>query len=139
SNANFTAWEPLVTGGSWKKSPVTTTWEFLRIREPIWASLSNRSPSSIETAGEWVRRAIATIEENPTFVDDEDLGTQPAGGGFLVLLNSGNEIVHWFCANANTRKGMDGDSPDVACSDTYTKTSSIYQGRMIEGVYQWKR
>ena len=27
SNANLTAWLPLATGGSWKKSPVTTSCE----------------------------------------------------------------------------------------------------------------
>ncbi|KAJ7117587.1 hypothetical protein C8R44DRAFT_568844, partial [Mycena epipterygia] len=64
SNANFTA-VPFVTGGSWKKSPLNIhpirkerwrTWippngrgSFLS-RLPIRDSLSNRSPSSIDTA-----------------------------------------------------------------------------------------
>ncbi|KAJ3878320.1 hypothetical protein F5051DRAFT_328177, partial [Lentinula edodes] len=64
SKANFT--EPdLVTGGSWKKSPVTTICERKLVRtcmppkgrglflmiEPTSASLSNRSPSTMETVG----------------------------------------------------------------------------------------
>ncbi|KAI8996523.1 hypothetical protein BD414DRAFT_455332 [Trametes punicea] len=52
SNANFTAVVPLATGGSWKKSPVTTNWtENRRFRMiwPICASLSKSSPSTIDT------------------------------------------------------------------------------------------
>ncbi|KIJ65640.1 hypothetical protein HYDPIDRAFT_88507, partial [Hydnomerulius pinastri MD-312] len=55
SKANLTLVVPFVTGGSWKKSPVTTTWiaayssmDF-RSMPPILASLSNKSPSTIET------------------------------------------------------------------------------------------
>ncbi|KAJ6491751.1 hypothetical protein C8R47DRAFT_976473 [Mycena vitilis] len=65
SKANFTLALPLVTGGSWKKSPVTISYEALTERHtcmppngrtfflsmlPIRDSLSNRSPSSIDTA-----------------------------------------------------------------------------------------
>ena len=32
SNANLTAWLPLATGGSWKKSPVTTSCEACSVR-----------------------------------------------------------------------------------------------------------
>ncbi|KAJ7108867.1 hypothetical protein C8R43DRAFT_859799, partial [Mycena crocata] len=58
SNANVTDEPPLVTGGSWKKSPRENkqTWmppkgrvDFL-IRLPMRESLSKRSPSSIDTA-----------------------------------------------------------------------------------------
>ncbi|EIW58224.1 uncharacterized protein TRAVEDRAFT_95470, partial [Trametes versicolor FP-101664 SS1] len=51
SNANFTVPLPFITGGSWKKSPVTTTWEPCRFRMscPIRASLSKRSPSTMDT------------------------------------------------------------------------------------------
>ncbi|KAJ6534618.1 hypothetical protein DFH09DRAFT_932133 [Mycena vulgaris] len=55
SKANLTEAEPFVTGGSWKKSPAPQTWippngfVFFFIRLPICASLSKRSPSSIDT------------------------------------------------------------------------------------------
>ncbi|KAI0819160.1 hypothetical protein BC628DRAFT_1301645, partial [Trametes gibbosa] len=62
SNANLTLPLPFITGGSWKKSPVTTTWEkcvrtwmapngsgLFRISDPMRASLSKRSPSTMET------------------------------------------------------------------------------------------
>ncbi|KAI5995495.1 hypothetical protein EDD15DRAFT_2165250, partial [Pisolithus albus] len=56
SKANLTvALFPFETGGSWKKSPENQTWippngsgDF-RIILPNLASLSNKSPSSIET------------------------------------------------------------------------------------------
>ncbi|KAH7923979.1 hypothetical protein BV22DRAFT_1014255, partial [Leucogyrophana mollusca] len=53
SKANLTCPAPFITGGSWKKSPVTITWQrvdFLSML-PILASLSNRSPSTIDTVG----------------------------------------------------------------------------------------
>ncbi|KAI0078711.1 hypothetical protein K474DRAFT_1560114, partial [Panus rudis PR-1116 ss-1] len=51
SKANFTWFIPFATGGNWKKSPVTISYtsRFLRIMLPILASLSNRSPSTIDT------------------------------------------------------------------------------------------
>ncbi|KAJ7655720.1 hypothetical protein DFH06DRAFT_904702, partial [Mycena polygramma] len=52
SKANFTLALPLVTGGSWKKSPVTMSYKTLIytvLMLPIRDSLSNRSPSSIDT------------------------------------------------------------------------------------------
>ncbi|KAK4115241.1 hypothetical protein N656DRAFT_681387, partial [Canariomyces notabilis] len=58
SNANLDSLclPPSGTGGSWKKSPVITSWipphgrpSFRRIL-PICESLSKRSPSSIETS-----------------------------------------------------------------------------------------
>ncbi|EGN96753.1 hypothetical protein SERLA73DRAFT_140501, partial [Serpula lacrymans var. lacrymans S7.3] len=56
SNANFTCPSPFMTGGSWKKSPVTITCvppkgstDFF-IMHPIFASLSKRSPSTMETS-----------------------------------------------------------------------------------------
>ncbi|KIK96041.1 hypothetical protein PAXRUDRAFT_113193, partial [Paxillus rubicundulus Ve08.2h10] len=63
SNANLTLAVPFVTGGSWKKSPSTErrdnardqTWippkgsADFRSMLPNLASLSNRSPSTIET------------------------------------------------------------------------------------------
>ncbi|KAJ7022118.1 hypothetical protein C8F04DRAFT_971901, partial [Mycena alexandri] len=55
SNANLT-FSPLpATGGSWKKSPVTMSWmppkglTSLRRMLPMRESLSNRSPSNIDT------------------------------------------------------------------------------------------
>ncbi|KAI0330903.1 hypothetical protein GY45DRAFT_1249975, partial [Cubamyces sp. BRFM 1775] len=86
SKANFTPALPLVTGGSWKKSPVTTTWPKgtspngsgrLRIIEPMRASLSNRSPSTIDTVDRSHQQQYS-CEPNEwpvTFVDDENLGT----------------------------------------------------------------
>ncbi|KAJ7181046.1 hypothetical protein C8R46DRAFT_885627, partial [Mycena filopes] len=57
SNANLTLFEPRSgTGGSWKKSPVTMSWmppngfRSLRKMLPMRESLSNRSPSSMDTA-----------------------------------------------------------------------------------------
>ncbi|KAF2029201.1 hypothetical protein EK21DRAFT_15223, partial [Setomelanomma holmii] len=44
------------TGGNWKKSPVMTSWmppnglPLLRIVRAICSSLSNRSPSTIDTS-----------------------------------------------------------------------------------------
>ncbi|KAK4154208.1 hypothetical protein C8A00DRAFT_14644, partial [Chaetomidium leptoderma] len=44
------------TGGSWKKSPVITSWmppqgrPLFRMILPIWDSLSNNSPSTIDTS-----------------------------------------------------------------------------------------
>ncbi|KAI9464228.1 hypothetical protein HD554DRAFT_1997927, partial [Boletus coccyginus] len=55
SKANLTIAVPLVTGGSWKKSPKEHTWippngSFDLRRVPaIPASLSNKSPSTMET------------------------------------------------------------------------------------------
>ncbi|KAF9218965.1 hypothetical protein BS17DRAFT_675583, partial [Gyrodon lividus] len=56
SNANLTWAVPFVTGGSWKKSPAKDRtwippkgWMDFRSILPIFASLSNRSPSTIET------------------------------------------------------------------------------------------
>jgi hypothetical protein len=56
SKQNFGDCPPLVTGGSWKKSPVTMTWippkgllGFLRSIWPILHSLSNKSASTMET------------------------------------------------------------------------------------------
>ncbi|KAI0343278.1 hypothetical protein BDW22DRAFT_1295705, partial [Trametopsis cervina] len=53
SKANFTETVPLPTGGSWKKSPVTMTYivgsTFLLNILPMRASLSKRSPSTIDT------------------------------------------------------------------------------------------
>ncbi|KAI0063976.1 hypothetical protein BV25DRAFT_1801080, partial [Artomyces pyxidatus] len=51
SKANFMGLLPFVTGGSWKKSPVTTTYADILLRKmhPICASLSKRSPSIIDT------------------------------------------------------------------------------------------
>ena len=55
SNANVGC-PLLVTGGSWKKSPVMMSWippkglfSFLRKRRAMCASLSKRSPSSMDT------------------------------------------------------------------------------------------
>src|SRR3569833_501720 len=58
SNANFTSLvlSPSGTGGSWKKSPVMTSWmppqgrPLLRRIRPIWESLSKSSPSTIDTS-----------------------------------------------------------------------------------------
>ncbi|KII87391.1 hypothetical protein PLICRDRAFT_113347, partial [Plicaturopsis crispa FD-325 SS-3] len=47
SNANFGC-EFFATGGSWKKSPVTITCASVML--PILESLSNKSPSTMETA-----------------------------------------------------------------------------------------
>ncbi|KAF9240717.1 hypothetical protein BU15DRAFT_20139, partial [Melanogaster broomeanus] len=63
SNANLTLAVPFVTGGSWKKSPNAELserardgtwippkgWMDFRSRLPTLASLSNKSPSTIET------------------------------------------------------------------------------------------
>ncbi|KZT27902.1 hypothetical protein NEOLEDRAFT_1060106, partial [Neolentinus lepideus HHB14362 ss-1] len=62
SNANLTGVLPFVTGGSWKKSPrvvenMVCTWMppngsgILRSWVAISASLSNKSPSNIDTSG----------------------------------------------------------------------------------------
>ncbi|KAI5816366.1 hypothetical protein BZA77DRAFT_219609, partial [Pyronema omphalodes] len=54
SNANLAAFPPSGTGGSWKKSPVITSWippkgrPLLRICRATDSSLSKRSPSTME-------------------------------------------------------------------------------------------
>ncbi|KAI0191370.1 hypothetical protein EV127DRAFT_338216, partial [Xylaria flabelliformis] len=57
SNANLASFfPPSGTGGSWKKSPVITSWmppkarPFFRMSRAICESLSNRSPSTMETS-----------------------------------------------------------------------------------------
>ncbi|KAI0654100.1 hypothetical protein C8Q70DRAFT_926541 [Cubamyces menziesii] len=76
SKANFTAALPLFTGGSWKKSPrrwlevaVCTCIApngsgRLRIIEPMRASLSNRSPSTIDTADGTVSGSFGVNQTN---------------------------------------------------------------------------
>ncbi|KAI0358091.1 hypothetical protein OH77DRAFT_1398033 [Trametes cingulata] len=58
SNANLTVPPPFCTGGSWKKSPVTTTCARgcqdrgsgrFRMADPMYASLSKSSPSTMDT------------------------------------------------------------------------------------------
>lgn len=71
---------PRDTGGSWKKSPVMTSCmppkglsKALPSFLPMKSSLSNRSPSTIETDDGHVsyeRRSVAS--SGVTFVDDQD-------------------------------------------------------------------
>ncbi|KAI0794152.1 hypothetical protein C8Q74DRAFT_1194668 [Fomes fomentarius] len=48
SNANLTPWLPFVTGGSWKKSPVTTTWD----SEQLSIGRTSREDAYLDAA-EW--------------------------------------------------------------------------------------
>lgn len=53
-----------------------------------------------------------------TLVDDEDTRPEPARHSLLVLPNPLSEVVRRLGSYTDPSEGMDGDTSDVACSDT---------------------
>ena len=89
---------PLVTGGSWKKSPVTIIWMppnglsiFLLRMRPTLLNLSNSSPSTMDTDCQ-----LRTSSAQLTLIDDENLGPRPARSGLAVHLDLAHELVRVF-------------------------------------------
>ncbi|KAF8216897.1 hypothetical protein K438DRAFT_1558784 [Mycena galopus ATCC 62051] len=120
SKANVTLELPLVTGGSWKKSPRTwmppNGWTFFLNVLPIRDNLSKRSPSSIDTASRSAR-TCAKEGTPPTFVDDQDFRPHPSGARLLVLADLASELFRGFDAESYPRERMNRDATNITCGN----------------------
>ena len=80
--------------------------------------------------------------ESATFVNDENLGAQPARGGLLVFLDPRYEILQGLCAYADTGKGVDGDTSHVAGSDSWNEDGvrlAPQHETALRDSYLWKQ
>jgi len=53
-----------------------------------------------------------------TFVDDKRLGPHPTRTSLLILPDSVCELLCFFASEADTGKGMNGHTADIAGGDT---------------------
>lgn len=53
-----------------------------------------------------------------TFIDDEDLGTQPPGSGLAILLDLARKLLVVFRSQADASERVYGYSTDVTGRDT---------------------
>jgi hypothetical protein len=83
----------------------------------ILASLSNRSPSTIDTE-EASGTNVCAGRQRLTFIDNQNFGAKPSSERLLVLSDFGGEVFCRFNSEADTSEGVNGDTADVASSDT---------------------
>jgi hypothetical protein len=83
---------------------------------PIRESLSNRSPSSIDTASKSENVRTETIMP-PTFINDKDLRPQPPSARFLVLADLLGENFGTLNTQSNPGERMDSDATNVTCGN----------------------
>lgn len=80
---------------------------------PTLASLSKRSPSTMDTAKcsvvEWSSKRIHT------FINDEHLGAHPSAHCLLIFPDTCSKLLCWVHTNTYAGKRMDGNTANVAC------------------------
>ena len=67
-----------------------------------------------------------------TFIDNEYLGLHPPRTSLLILPNSVSELLCLFTSKANTGKGMNGHTTDIARGDAYTVLALFSLARKIK-------
>ena len=57
----------------------------------------------------------------PTFINDENLGSQPFGVGFVAVANLPRQSLGILSAQSDPGERVDGNTADVTCGNAYSR------------------